>query len=286
MLNNYKIFIIDYEIFIRIGFFVGVFLVVALWEHFAPRRKLSLRKSLRWINNLSIVVLNSFVLRFLFPAAAVGVAVFAQTQQWGLFYYLNLPYWFTLMITVIMLDGIIYLQHILFHAVPIFWRLHRVHHADLDFDVTTGLRFHPIEIILSMGIKFAAIVTLGVPPLAVIIFEVLLNATSMFNHSNIYIPVWFDRILRCLVVTPDMHRVHHSIETFETNSNFGFNFPWWDRLMGTYRAQPQAGHIDITIGIKQYRDKKQVNWLWGMLLLPFAGRVTDYSMGTKREKEK
>jgi sterol desaturase/sphingolipid hydroxylase (fatty acid hydroxylase superfamily) len=169
---------------------------------------------------------------------------------------------------VIVLDLVIYLQHVLFHAVPALWRLHRMHHADLDFDVTTGARFHPIEIVLSMVIKLAAVVSLGAPAIAVLVFEVLLNATAMFNHGNIRLPLGFDRVLRLLVVTPDMHRVHHSTVTSETNSNFGFNLPWWDRLLGTYRAQPVAGHEDMTIGIALFREPQDLR-LDRMLVQPF-----------------
>jgi sterol desaturase/sphingolipid hydroxylase (fatty acid hydroxylase superfamily) len=167
------------------------------------------------------------------------------------------------------------------HAVPTLWRLHRVHHADLDYDLTTGARFHPIEIVLSMLIKFATIVVLGPPVVAVIIFEVLLNGMAMFNHGNVRLPLGLDRVLRLLVVTPDMHRVHHSVEDNETNSNFGFNLSLWDRLFGTYIAQPREGHQGMTIGIHQYRDPRQVARLPGMLLLPFVGKVTGYAINRR-----
>ena len=186
------------------------------------------------------------------------------------------------MLSVLALDLAIYLQHLMFHAVPLFWRLHRVHHADLDFDVTTGARFHPVEIVLSMLIKFAVILALGPPALAVLLFEVLLNATSMFNHGNVRLPARVDRVLRWLVVTPDMHRVHHSVDPRETNSNFGFNVPWWDRLFGTYRAQPQAGHDAMTIGIEQFRVPREL-WLDRMLLQPFRADTSGYAIG-RRER--
>ncbi|MDA3833543.1 MAG: sterol desaturase family protein, partial [Spirochaetales bacterium] len=206
---------------------------MALWEVIAPRRRLVASKAVRWVNNIGLVVLNSFVLRLLFTAAAVGVASFASAHGWGLLNYYPTPFALAVIVSVITLDLMIYLQHVMVHAVPALWRFHRVHHADPDFDVTTGARFHPIEIILSMLIKFAAIAVLGPPVLAVIIFEVLLNATAMFNHSNVRMPVSIDKVLRLFVVTPDMHRVHHSVEDDEANSNFGFNLPWWDRLFGT-----------------------------------------------------
>jgi len=269
------------EIAIRLGFFIGTFIVVALWELLAPKRALTVSKALRWMNNIGLVVLNTVILRKLFPAAAVGVAAFVSTQGWGIFNYYHVPTVIAFVVSVIVMDFIIYLQHIMVHAVPALWRLHRVHHADLDYDVTTGARFHPFEIILSMLIKFATIVVLGPPVVAVIIFEVILNATSMFNHGNISLPKGADRVLRWIVVTPDMHRVHHSAEDDETNSNFGFNLPWWDRLFGTYRDQPRAGHQDMTIGIHHFRDPKQVDQLPGMLSLPFRGKVTDYAINRR-----
>ncbi|MFA7387079.1 MAG: sterol desaturase family protein, partial [Thiohalobacteraceae bacterium] len=215
---------------IRLGFFLGIFAIMALWELAAPRRPLTQSKGGRWGNNIGLVVFNTVLLRLVFPAAAVGMALFAREQGWGVLNYFEVPYVLAVIGAVLVLDFFIWLQHVMVHAVPALWRLHRVHHADLDFDVTTGARFHPIEILLSMGIKFAVIAVLGPPVLAVILFEILLNATSMFNHSNVRIPVGIDRVLRLFVVTPDMHRVHHSIEDDETNSNFGFNLPWWDRL--------------------------------------------------------
>ena len=274
-------FITEHEKIIRLSFFLGVFLLMALWELVAPRRQLIIPKLLRWGNNLSLVVLNTFVLRLLFPAAAVGMATFADQQGWGLFNYYETPLLIAAILSVVFMDAIIYLQHVMVHAVPALWRLHRVHHADPDFDVTTGSRFHPLEIILSMLIKFAVIVVLGPPVVAVIIFEILLNATAMFNHSNVRLNLTLDKYLRLFVVTPDMHRVHHSVEADETNSNFGFNLPWWDRLFGTYRAQPRAGHENMAIGIHQYNRPEQVSWLPKMLLLPFIGKITEYSINSR-----
>ena len=215
-----------------------------------------------------------------FPTTAVGLALLAQTRGFGLFNVIAAPAWIGVAASVVILDLAIYLQHVLFHAVPALWRLHRMHHADLEFDVSTGLRFHPIEILLSMLIKFAVVAALGAPALLVLIFEVLLNASSMFNHANIRIPLGVDRILRWLVVTPDMHRVHHSILARETNSNFGFNLPWWDRLFGTYRPQPAAGHEAMTIGIEQFRDPREL-WLDRMLAQPFRGGVGEYPLGRR-----
>jgi len=269
------------EPLIRMGFFFGMLGLMALWEIAAPRRALTISKAVRWTNNLGLVFFNSLLVRLIFPAAAVGMAAFAAEQGWGIFNYHSVPFWLAVLVSVVAMDFIIYLQHVMVHAVPALWRLHRMHHADLDFDVTTGARFHPLEIILSLLIKFATIIVLGPPVVAVVIFEVVLNATAMFNHSNIRLPLGLDRVLRWLVVTPDMHRVHHSVEDDEANSNFGFNLPWWDRLLGTYRDQPRAGHEGMSIGIHTYRDPRQVAWIHGMLLLPFIGKVSEYAINRR-----
>jgi sterol desaturase/sphingolipid hydroxylase (fatty acid hydroxylase superfamily) len=274
--------ILQNEVFIRLGFFFGIFAVMAIWEVVAPRRALTVSKAVRWANNLGLVFLNTFILRLIFPAAAVGMAVFASNQGWGVFNYYAVPPLLAVIASVVIMDFVIYLQHVMVHAVPALWRLHRVHHADMDFDVTTGARFHPLEIILSMLIKFATIAVLGPPVVAVVIFEVVLNATAMFNHSNVRLPIGLDRVLRLIVVTPDMHRVHHSVEDDEANSNFGFNLPWWDRLFGTYRDQPRAGHENMHIGIHTYRDPKLVSWLHGMLWLPFIGKVSSYAINRRQ----
>ncbi len=262
---------------LRLFFFIAILVLVALWEMAAPKRELRVAKAGRWFNNLGIIFLDSLLVRLLFPLVAMGVAVAAQAQGWGLFNLIDLPAWLSVLLAVLLLDLIIYLQHVMFHTLPILWRLHMVHHADLDLDVTTGLRFHPVEIIISMFIKMAAVAAIGPPLLAVLIFEIALNGTAMFNHGNIRLPPGVDRFLRLLVVTPDMHRVHHSILIRETNSNFGFNFPWWDRLCGTYRSQPVAGHQEMVIGLSQYRHKEQVT-LWRLLLLPFIGPPGRYSI--------
>lgn len=269
-------FILENEPTIRLAAFAGILAVMGAWEFAAPRRPPTVSKAVRWANNLGLVAFNGLVLRLLFPTAAVGMAAFAGQQGWGVFNYYPAPDWVAVAVSVITLDFIIYLQHVMVHAIPVLWRLHRVHHADLDFDVTTGVRFHPLEILLSLLIKFAAIAVLGPPLVAVVIFEVLLNATSMFNHGNVRIPRGLDRRLRWIVVTPDMHRVHHSVEDDETNSNFGFNLPWWDRLFGTYRDQPRAGHEAMTLGIHGYREPRLVSRLPGMLALPFVGRISGY----------
>ncbi len=270
--------LLAFEPMIRLTAFAGVFAVMAAWEFMAPRRKQSVGRTWRWPNNLGVVVIDTLVVRILFPTAAVGLALIAEARGFGFFNAVAFPGWIGVVLSVVILDLAIYLQHILFHAVPALWRLHRMHHADLDIDVTTGLRFHPIEIVLSILIKFAVIAVLGAPAIAVLIFEVLLNATSMFNHSNVRIPSRIDGVLRWLVVTPDMHRIHHSILSRETNSNFGFNLPWWDHLLGTYRAQPEAGHEGMTIGIEQFRDPRELG-LDRMLLQPFRGDPGRYPLG-------
>ena len=270
--------IMDNEPTIRLTAFIGVFAVMAIWELLAPRRELQQSKSARWLNNIGLVIFNTALLRLVFPLAAVGMAAEAQLLGWGLFNVVEVPVWLAVIGSVVLLDAAIYLQHVMFHALPVFWRLHRVHHADLDFDVTTGARFHPIEILLSMAIKFAVILLLGPPLVAVVLFEVILNATAMFNHSNIRLPDLLDRGLRALIVTPDMHRVHHSHLDFETNSNFGFNLSIWDRLFGTYRAQPVDGHTGMVIGIDTFREPAQCVRLQGMLRMPFVGRITEYAI--------
>ncbi|MDO8369773.1 MAG: sterol desaturase family protein [Candidatus Nitrotoga sp.] len=275
---------LQHELAIRLTCFLGVFCSMSLWELAAPRRRPTVSKLLRWTNNLALVVLNSLLLRALFPAAAMGLAAFATQQGWGLFNYFAVSLWMAILVSVVFLDFVIYLQHVMFHAVPLLWRLHRVHHADLDIDVTTGTRFHPIEIVLSMLIKAVVILVLGPPVVAVVIFEVLLNVTSMFNHSNVRIPPALDKMLRLLLVTPDMHRVHHSIEEDETNSNFAFNLSVWDWLFGTYRDQPRAGHEGMTIGISTFREANLCIWLSGILVLPFIGKVTDYAINRRRWK--
>jgi sterol desaturase/sphingolipid hydroxylase (fatty acid hydroxylase superfamily) len=255
------------EPLIRLASVASIFAAMALWELLAPRRPQAVGRWTRWPANIGVVVIDTLTVRLLFPTAAVGVALAGEARGWGLLNVSTLPAWLEIAAAVIILDLAIYFQHVLFHAVPVLWRLHRMHHADLEFDVTTGLRFHPVEIVLSMVIKIAVVAALGAPAIAVIIFEVLLNATSMFNHSNIRIPAGFERALRWLVVTPEMHRVHHSIDMCETNSNFGFNLPWWDRLLGTYRPQPEAGHEGMTFGVKEFRDPAGLR-LDRMLLQP------------------
>jgi len=256
------------ETIIRLAFFLGVLGLIAAWEALAPRRRRALGRWTRWPSNLAITALNAALIRLAVPVTATGFALLCEQRGWGLLNALDLPRWLAIALGVLALDLVIYLQHVLFHAMPALWRLHRMHHADLDIDVTTGGRFHPVEIVASLAIKLAAIAALGAPMEAVLAFEILLNATSMFNHGNIRLPSGLDRVLRWIVVTPDMHRVHHSIVPRETNSNFGFNMPWWDRLFGTYRAQPEAGHEAITIGISQFRSPRE-QWLDRMLTQPF-----------------
>lgn len=265
------------EVTVRLASFLIVFILIALWELAAPRRQPAVSKSRRWFANLGIVFLNSALVRVAMPILPVGLAIFAQEKGWGLLNVLALPFPVKVIVGIVLLDLVVYLQHVMFHAVPILWRLHMMHHADLDYDLTTGLRFHPVEIIISMGIKLAAVAAIGPSAFTVILFEILLNGLATFNHGNIYIPYAIDRVLRLFLVTPDMHRVHHSVTIRETNSNFGFNMPWWDRLFGTYRAQPAAGHEGMTIGLAQFRDPNRLGLLW-MLALPFTGKPGNYSI--------
>jgi sterol desaturase/sphingolipid hydroxylase (fatty acid hydroxylase superfamily) len=262
------------ELVARIAAAAAVFAVMVLWEVLAPRRPWSVGRLARWPHNLGIVVIDALAVRILIPAAAVGAALVAAGNGWGLFHVAGLRLSLASLLGFLALDVAIYAQHVAFHKVPLLWRLHRMHHADLDIDVTTGVRFHPIEIVLSMLIKIAVVLALGIPPVAVFVFEVVLNATSMFNHGNVAMPSWLDRVLRLIVVTPDMHRVHHSIAPRETDSNFGFNLPWWDRLFGTYRAAPQAGHDRMTIGLSTFRDRAELR-LDRLLTQPFRGDVAD-----------
>ena len=263
-----NILLIDSSVLIRLGSFAIVFIGMAIWEKAAPRRVLNASKLTRWSNNLSITFLNSLAVKFVFPVTAAGVALMAQKEGYGLLNIMGTSPILGGLIAIISLDLTIYTQHRLFHVVPLFWRLHRMHHTDLDIDVTTGARFHPVEILLSMLIKMAVIMLLGAPVWSVLAFEVLLNATSMFNHSNVFLNPGIDRVLRLFLVTPDMHRVHHSVIILETNSNYGFNLPWWDRLFGSYRDQPSKGHEAMTIGLANYRDPKYLSLHW-MLAIPF-----------------
>lgn len=241
---------------LRLGVFVGVFAILAVLEIYLPRRQQKVSKLFRWTNNIGVSIVNTLVLRFALPMLATGMAVFASINSFGVFNWVDVPLWLACVCSFLILDFAIYLQHRLFHCVPLFWRLHRMHHTDLEFDVTTAIRFHPIEIFLSMIIKLALVALIGAPAVSVLIFEIVLNGSAMFNHSNIKLPLWLDKILRLVIVTPDMHRVHHSVHRPETNSNFGFNLPWWDRLCGTYIEQPKDGHTDMQIGIEVFRDSK------------------------------
>lgn len=259
-----------HEIIIRLIIFLAIFTTIAFFELKSPCRKLTTSKKLRWINNLAIIIGNSMLLRLVFPFLAVGMAVIAHERSWGLLNILDWPYWLEIVAGIIFLDLVIYIQHVMFHAIPLFWRLHMMHHTDLDFDLTTGLRFHPIEIMLSMGIKISAVCVFGPPIISVLLFEIILNSMAVFNHGNIKIPILLDRFLRYFVVTPDMHRVHHSVIIRETNSNFGFNLSWWDRLFGTYKAQPQKGHVKMTIGLSQFRDPQKLTLPW-LFILPIIG---------------
>jgi len=256
---------------LRLGFFFAVLVLMACWEAVLPRRSLRVRRLQRWMPNLGLVALDAVLVRALIPAGAAGVAQIADSRGWGLLHYLDLPVGAVLVASVVMLDFVIYVQHVIFHAVPWLWRLHMVHHADVDIDVTTGLRFHPLEILLSMLVKMAAVILLGAPVLAVVIFEVLLNGMAMFNHGNVRLPSRLEAVFRLLLVTPDMHRVHHSILAYETNSNYGFNLSCWDRMFHTYRAFPAAGHAGMTIGLPQFQ-RQYRQGLWWLLCLPFRYR--------------
>lgn len=259
---------------IRLAAFILVFAVIALWELRSARRPTLINRFKRWPHNFMIVFCGSVLLRWTLPVAAVGASVIATKHQWGLLHWILLPDWLVIVLSILLLDMTVYWQHRLFHAHPLLWRLHRMHHTDLHYDVTTGFRFHPIEILLSMVIKIAVVISLGAPPIAVLLFEILLNAAAMFNHGNIKLSDRTDQWLRRILVTPDMHRVHHSIVRHETDSNFGFCLPWWDRLFKTYQDQPTAGHLDMTIGLSSFRaiDELRIDKL---LTQPFRHERSD-----------
>lgn len=277
MLNELIGFIYFNEAGIRLSVFLGGFSLLAIWEWNKPKRELIHVKSKRWLNNLALVVCSTIVVRILIPTAAIGAAYVAEQNQWGISNTIDLPFWLKVVISFVLLDLVIYFQHAIFHVLPIFWRFHRVHHTDLDFDITTGLRFHPAEILISMLFKIIVIFALGAPVLAVILFEVVLNFMSMFSHSNIYLNKKFEKILRWFIVTPDMHRVHHSTIENETNSNFAFNISLWDRLFGTYIAEPHAGYQDMSIGLEGHRDPDKLDFK-DLLVMPFKKAIRGYAI--------
>lgn len=253
---------------IRILAFAGVFLAMASLEFVLPRKERVQPRVTRWITNFGLVIIDSLVLRALFPVLAVGVAIWAESKSYGLFAYLNWPYWLEVILTVIALDFAIYWQHVAAHKIPVFWLVHRVHHADRDLDASSGLRFHPIEIVLSMLFKFLVIILLGAPALGVFLFEILLNGCAMFNHANLKIPAAADRALRWVIVTPDMHRVHHSILRREADTNYGFNLSIWDRMFRSYTEQPEGGHDGMTLGLSDQQTEKPSRLSW-CLIFPF-----------------
>ena len=269
IVNSPMNIILNQELLIRITAFAGGMLLLLLWEFLSPRRIFHPpHRWLRRINNLILIAIDVYFVRLVMATASVGAAAIALGNRWGIFNLFPVPYWLAFILTIILLDLVIYGQHVLFHKVNILWRIHRVHHTDWDFDTTTAVRFHPFEILLSAFIKLAAVIILGAPVVAVLVFEVLLNVCSMFNHSNVAIPLTIDRYLRLFIVTPDMHRVHHSVIRRETDSNFGFNLPWWDRLFGTYTPQPRDGHEKMEIGLREFQGKNTVNVL-NLLIQPF-----------------
>lgn len=262
-------FLTTYEPILRLGAFLGVALAMAGAEAWAPRRARARERRRRWPINIGLAALDTLFVRLAFPAAVVaGIAAWAATQGIGLFNALPVPEGLAFLLSVLLLDLVIYGQHIVFHYWKPLWRLHRVHHCDLDVDFTTALRFHPVEILLSVAVKVVAVVALGAPVAAVVVFEILLNGSAMFNHGNLRLPARIDRVLRAVLVTPDMHRVHHSVLRAETDSNFGFALSFWDRLFRTYRDQPAQGHDAMTIGLPAFREERDQG-LVALLLNPF-----------------
>lgn len=271
------------ESYIRLGAFLGIFALLTIWEISTPKRELLELRRFRWFSNIGLIVISSVLIRFILPTAAVGVALHVEQDNLGFLNHYDLPFLLQFVLAFVLMDLAIYFQHVMFHALPLFWRFHRVHHSDLDCDITTGLRFHPFEIVISIVFKFLVIISVGVPVIAVVIFEIILNAASMFTHSNIKIPATFESIVRWFIVTPDMHRIHHSIKENETNSNFGFFISLWDRMLGTYTSEPEYGHANMQIGLKNFREPKWQNLRW-LIYLPFVTDVNDYSIN-KRQRE-
>lgn len=275
----------QYESVIRLGAFLGIFALLALWELSAPKRELLELRRFRWFSNIGLIVIANILIRFIIPTAAVGIALHAEQEQLGFLYHLgNLPSIIHFTLAFILMDLAIYFQHIMFHALPMFWRFHRVHHSDLDCDITTGVRFHPFEIVFSIIFKFVLIISIGAPVLAVILFEITLNAASMFTHSNIKIPKAIEVITRWFIVTPDMHRTHHSVDESETNSNFGFFISVWDRIFGTYLKQPKLGHENMQIGLQGFREPKWQNLRW-LIYLPFVSKINRYAINKRSMEE-
>jgi len=274
----------QYESYIRLGSFLGIFALLTAWEISSPKRELLQLRRFRWFGNIGLIVISSVLIRFLIPTAAVGVALHVEQDQVGFLNHYDMPFFVQFFIAFVLMDLAIYFQHVIFHALPMFWRFHRVHHSDLDCDITTGIRFHPFEMIISILFKFLVIISIGAPVLAVVVFEVVLNAASMFTHSNIKIPQSIERMVRLILVTPDMHRIHHSINENETNSNFGFFISTWDRIFGTYIKEPALGHENMQIGLQGFREPKWQNLRW-LIYLPFVSRIDDYAIN-KRNMEK
>ncbi|MBI3374424.1 MAG: sterol desaturase family protein [Betaproteobacteria bacterium] len=274
--------LLEHEPAIRLGSFLGSFVLLAVWELFAPRRAPETSKLIRWTNNLALAIVNILMVRVLFPLAAVALAVFVNQRGTGFLNMIPVPYPLAIVASLLAFDLAVYMVHLAFHTAPVLWRMHRVHHADLDFDVATAVRFHPLQMVLSTLIKFAVILVLGTPVLAVLVFEAVFHALLLFNHANVHIPPAMDRVLRWFVVTPDMHRVHHSVRSAETDSNFGFALPWWDRLFGTYRAEPAAGHERMTIGIGHFCAQRDF-WLDRLLLNPFLDERSSRAANRSQE---
>jgi len=268
---EFESWLVQYQTPLRLGFFLGLFALIALWEWIKPRRQQNTRRVSRWVNNLGLVVVATLLVRLVVPMGLAVIAFQVQAAGWGLFNHLTLSLWLEIVLALVLLDLAIYWQHRIFHQVPVLWRLHRVHHSDQAFDVSTAVRFHPLEILLSIFIKGLLVLMLGIPATAIIIFEVILNGVALFNHGNIRLPKGWDGVLRSVLVTPDMHRVHHSDIPSETNSNYGFNLSIWDKIFGSHTPQPQKGHQHINIGLKEYSTQQQSNDFMALLKMPFMG---------------
>ena len=278
MINLLGSLAVEPELLLRLIFFGGILSLMLLWEWRVPLRRNIIPRRVRWLNNFGLMVLNAALLRLTMPAILVATAALAAREGWGLLNMVTLPWFISCLLALILLDLSIYVQHVLFHMVPSLWRIHRVHHTDVHCDVTTSLRFHPFEMLLSNAIKLTIVLMIGAPIVAVISFEVLLNGTSMFNHANVNVSNRFDTVLRWLVVTPNMHRIHHSVSSQEYGCNFGFNLPWWDKLFGTYLVNPALGHLDMEVGTKQFRTRRDL-WLDKLLIQPFLSERDNNNQG-------
>lgn len=279
---NMEQWLIEHETVIRGYAFYGMFSLIALWESLLPAKRPTTSTPMRWINNFALLIMENVFMRWVFPLFAIMLSAYLAERGLGWFNQFPAPLWLSFMLTVVALDAKAYVVHRLLHSVPWLWRLHKIHHTDLDYDVTTGLRFHPLESLVTMGSTLLVIALLGAPPVAVITYEILFIVTALFNHGNIHLPSRLDDLLRLALVTPDMHRIHHSAEMRETNSNYSGVFSVWDRAFGTYIRNPALGQDGMIMGLAEYRDARVLN-LYRLLIMPFVNTPSQDATLTARE---